>query len=31
MDKQNTQARNELDDKYEILFKPDDGEDDDTT
>lgn len=31
MDKQNTQARNELDDKYEILFTPDDGEDDDTT
>jgi hypothetical protein len=31
MDKQNSQARDELDGKYEILFTPDDGEDDDTT
>jgi hypothetical protein len=31
MDKQNSQAKDELDGKYEILFTPDDGEDDDTT
>ena len=31
MDKQNSQARDELDGKYDILFTPDDGEDDDTT
>jgi len=31
MDKTNTTAREDLDDQYEILFTPDDGEDDDTT
>jgi len=31
MNKQNSQAKDELDSKYEILFTPDDGEDDDTT
>ena len=29
MDKHNSDARNKLDDKYEILFTPDDGDDDD--
>ena len=31
MDKTNTKAIKDLDDQYEILFTPDDGEDDDTT
>ena len=31
MDKTNSQAKDELSKQYELLFTPDDGEDDDTT
>ena len=31
MDKTNSKARNELEEKYDVWLNPDDGEDDDTT